>query len=376
MPDAGAQKFGHLSCAHRLGFAALALLILLFRLWQCGHAPYGAGDLLRQFGYALAVTQHGPSILAQPLADIFPNGFFQEASWADRPYNYPPGAIAFFCLVTLVHPSIFALKLSLTLIEAINAALFARLVRTPWAGLCYWASPLSVWWVSHEGQFEPVQTMPILAALLLAARTPVLSGLLLALAVQTKVLAILILPLWAWQVWRQNGRSAVPQAAIGFLVGFAPSAFACAWYPVLTQVASSSGGFGAFNPWHWSALITHKTWWWPAGLVVWVQTASLATGLVLAWLAWQAGADGRIRLLAPAVLWVASKFMAVFQPWYWLLLQALAGCLATRRHILLLGCCVILLDPLALWQLTIGPHGPVCFPQDFPIFAPWPPSHP
>ncbi|MEJ1971700.1 MAG: glycosyltransferase 87 family protein [Lacunisphaera sp.] len=376
MRDVANEQSAPLQGGPRLVFVAVALLILLLRLWQCVHVPYGTGDLLRQLGYALAVKQHGLSILAQPLKDIFPSGPFHEASWADRPYNYPPGAIAFFCLVTLLHPSIFALKFALTATEAINAVLFSRLVQTPWAGLCYWASPLSVWWVSREGQFEPVQTLPLLAALLLGARSPAVSGLLFAAAVQTKIMAVLALPWWAWLVWRQGGRPAAARSSIGFVVGFAPVALACAYYPLLAQIASSSGGFGAFNPWHWAALFTHNVWWWPAKLVIAVQIGSLLTALVIAWLAWRADTVGRIRLLAPAALWTASKFMAVFQPWYWLLLQGLAGCLVPRRQVLLLGFCLLLLDPLALLQLVTGPHGPVCFPQHLPVFAPWTPSHP
>jgi hypothetical protein len=147
----------------RLGQLGAFVAVGLLRLYYCTLLPRSTGDLARHILYSLYVARDGLAALGKPLIELSPllSGF----AWSELPYNYPILARHFFSAVSAVSPTLFSAKLALTLVEAFNSALIYDTSKRTELALLYWASPASTWWVSGEGQFEPVQSLFVLLAL-------------------------------------------------------------------------------------------------------------------------------------------------------------------------------------------------------------------
>jgi hypothetical protein len=281
----------------------------------------------------------------------------RQVSWGQIPMNYPPLTGGFFQAVAWIHPSLFAAKLALTALEALCAWLVARVTGDRRLGIGYWCLPLSIWWVSHEGAFEPLQNLFVLLALLAWQRRRELAPGALLLAVQVKVFALFLAPWVAWTSLR-NRRSALA-AAPWTVAALLPTALAMLAYPVLLQVVHTIGAGGRFNVYDWRALFDASyRWWLPVRFVVWVQAA---TAVALVWLGIEV-----VRAPAHALPWLgaflflaAAKFLTVFQPWYFLAFLPLwlPAVPAPRRFgwLILTQFC----EPLSVWQLLFGPSGPM-----------------
>ncbi len=349
--------------SRHLWFAGVALAIGAWRLWLCAQAPHDTADILRHLYTALAVLRDGLGALAHPLSALAPS-LSSTVPWADYPYNYPIGAVAFFSLVASVHPSVLAAKIFLTGVEAINSILVGRITGSRLAALAYWASPLSLWWVSHEGQFEPAQTLPMLLAWWLLARRPGCAGALLALAVQVKLTALLLLPLGLMQVWRLSTPAALRVFVAGFLIGFAPSVLAATAYPMVAQIFLTSSWPVTFNPWHWAFLQGGHRWWLPVSYVLMVQAALAGAISVMLYGLWKdrRGANA-FQWAAPLALAGLAKTAGVFQPWYWLVFTAFLPTLARGRLPVILAILLLAIEPLCTWQLVRHRVGPDNFPN-------------
>jgi hypothetical protein len=206
----------------RLGFWILALTVAAIRVYECARLPSETGDIVRNLLYGLAVHAHGFSIASEPLTRL--SAGWSAVAWAQLPYNYPPVALAFFALIASVSPTVFFAKIALTAIEAVNAILVKRISGSGLLAFVYWCSPLSMWWVSKEGQFEPLQALFMLLALLAAASRPFLAGFSTALGVSAKATAAAVAPWVLGEAWRRN-RHAVLAALGGFALGLLPIAF-------------------------------------------------------------------------------------------------------------------------------------------------------
>ena len=123
-------------------FIALCLVVAAIRVYHCALLPIETGDVVRNLIYGVLVTQYGFSASTEALTHF--SSTWSDISWADFPYSYPPVALAFFALIATVSPTVFAVKLALTTLEALNAAAIARLCRSRSLGLLYWASPMSI----------------------------------------------------------------------------------------------------------------------------------------------------------------------------------------------------------------------------------------
>jgi len=111
----------------------------------------------------------GPAAVGHALVELDPK--LGWVAWSGLAYNYPVVALLFFTGIAKLSPTIFFVKFALTFIEAVNTAVIFRYTNQIWLALLYWASPISIWWVSHEGQFEPLQNLFVLVALLVLKKT-------------------------------------------------------------------------------------------------------------------------------------------------------------------------------------------------------------
>jgi hypothetical protein len=203
-------------------------------------------------------------------------------------------------------------------VEAINALLVGVMSRDRWLALIYWAAPGSIWWISREGQFEALQSLFVFLTFLLLKRSPRLACVALALAVQVKLTAILLMPLVAWTVWKAL-RTEAWQAAAAFAAGFTPTAFALIFYPAVKQLRYSAPL--TFNSYYWD-VFTHKMFGWVPPWVI-AANALASYGIVaLLLFALVTSRKGRLPYLAPLLFLLVCKVHRNVQFWYMCLLPS------------------------------------------------------
>jgi len=348
----------------RVAFVAIAAAAAILRIRYCFLSPANLTDILRHLAFGVGVREFGLGYAGEPLAEMAPP--FARLPWAGNPYNYPPVALAFFAFVAFVHASPLAAKIALTLVDAANATLAARLTRDPWCGLCAWAAPLGVWWVSREGQFEGVQSL--LALLALAAldrRRPFAAFLLLALAIQTKVTAFVLFPtmtVLAWRGFPPAGRArGVGLCVAGFAIGCLPTAIASVYYPVVSNVLRYSTPM-RINVFHWSLdgeLVRSL----PTGVLVWQQVAAW---ILCAILVVGTVRSRRVAEFLPAILFAVlmrTRDHVLF--WYWLAMLPALVLLPDVRLRRLAFVVWAAMEAYAATQIAVGPYSSQVSPEWF-----------
>jgi hypothetical protein len=335
------------------GLVAAAVAVAAIRASQVEALPIITGDVVRNLLYGVAVREWGLDAAARPLAEL--SSAWRGASWSRLPYNYPPAALAFFTLVSALSPTVFFAKAALTLVEAANAALVARLTASRGLGLLYWASPASIWWVSREGQFEPLQSLFTLLALVALPRFAFAAGVSLALAIQVKLTAIVMAPWIAQRCWRASPR-ALQLAALGLGLGLLPSVYAELRWGALSNVLHFSAPL-TYNPYYWDWTANMFSWN-PGWLVLCDQLASYA--MLAALVTYAIRIRSAWTVAAPIAFLVLCKLHTNVQFWYFLLLAPLLVPIEDRRWRFALIAAVPLLDvgsAVSLLGLPIGQHG-------------------
>jgi alpha-1,6-mannosyltransferase len=152
-----------------------------------------------------------PSDLA--LAHTHRNGSQAMPSRNDRT-PYPPAAQFFFRLVVSISDSTLAMKLALLLCDLLTALVLWRwlvhMQQSEWLVLTYAWNPLVVLEVAHSGHVDALGTLWIAAAAFwLTRRRTLLATLAFVLAVATKFLPIVLLPLFAGRIRRQDAVAGV-----------------------------------------------------------------------------------------------------------------------------------------------------------------------
>jgi hypothetical protein len=347
--------------------AGLAVLVALARLIECLQLPIETGDIARNVLYGALAGQHGLSAAGHALTDFSPR--WAEISWSRFPYSYPPVTLAFFALLASMSPTIFAAKLGLTLLEAANAMLIGKLNRSPWLGLAYWASPMSIWWVSREGQFEPLQGFFSLLALLLVGSAPLLCGIAIALAISVKLTAAALLP-WVLLRLRHAGPRALRMGLAGLALGLLPSALAELSYRGVSNVFRF-GSLLVYNPYYWNPRADMFAWNGP-WLIAVNEIASYGfLAVLLVACARARGVRARMAYLAPIAFVLFCKTHANVQFWYFLLLPAFLMTLPRGRlRIALIALCP-LLDVRGGFEAFHGAAGRETFHGLPSVFSPY-----
>ena len=348
----------------RAGLVVLAVAIGIVRVYECARLPSETGDIVRNLLHGLAVNAYGFSSAAEPLAQL--SGTWSDVAWARLPYNYPPIALAFFALVAGISPTVFFAKLALTIVEGINALLVRRVSGSNALALIYWSSPLSLWWVSKEGQFEPLQAVFMLLALLVAASRPFLGGLFVGLGASTKATAAALAP-WVLGEASRIDRKAIALALGGLALGLVPIALSQASYGGVYNIAHYSAPL-VYNPYYWNPLAPMF-----ADHPFWQNAANeIASYGFLAALIALAVRDRRVLpYLAPIAFIVFCKVHTNVQPWYWTLLPAFLMTVPDPRARFVLVALCPLLDLNSVYELLHGEMGPVRFRGLPSVFSPY-----
>jgi hypothetical protein len=317
-------------------------------LHQCLLLPVETGDIARNVLYGALVNQSGVGASLHPLT--YYSQQWSQISWALFPFSYPPIALAFFSFVAAVSPTIAAAKIVLTAFEAANALLIRRLSGSTWVAVAYWASPLSIWWVSREGQFEPVQAFFSLIALLTLSTAPLVAGLAIALAVGTKVTAGALIPYILWRSLKTS-HAQTGMVILGALLGFLPVIFAEIAYGAGTNVLKY-GALLRYNPYYWN-LSSDMFAWNSSPQIVADQIATWTYLIVLVWYL----CKDRFHpgYLAAIAFLVFCKTHSNVQFWYMLLLPSFLMAIPRSK---LRGMLVVLCPLLDIRGSMEAFHGP------------------
>jgi alpha-1,6-mannosyltransferase len=227
-------------------FTAGAYALMLVRIQREPHARRGL--LLAAFAFAvafrvpLAIPQAGPdSDMVRYVWDgrvqtlgynpylVLPSDPAMSATHTTETRQmpslrartpYPPGAQLFFRFVVGFHDSTRAMKLALVACDLLTIVVLWRWLvatgRSEWLALAYAWNPLVVLEIAHSGHIDALGALWITAsAYWLARRRTALASIAFVLAVTTKILPIVLLPLF----WRRiRPRDAVAGAALFVLL--------------------------------------------------------------------------------------------------------------------------------------------------------------
>ncbi len=315
----------------RRGAFVLLLLVLAFRVWLCTDVPAETTDALRNLGYGSHLLDRGPALYRLP-----PSAFDPEP-WTyclrHFAYTYPPVTLCFFGVIGELSLGLFFAKLALTLLDLAVALVFLRCVSAP-AAVAYLAMPASLWFVSHEGQFEPLVAALAAAAILFVRRRDWFwAGWALGLALQAKQLAVVLVPWIFVRALRSRGEDPpLRDVAAGLGVSILPFlAFHMARpMPMLAALATQDT---VYNPFWWNPWDGAHAGWLPLGERLWGAAftgAFLLLPLVVRRRSWR---DDLVDASPWLLFWVLVKSLSWAQFWYVLVAPALLLCLEARRRL-------------------------------------------
>ncbi|MEN3337979.1 MAG: alpha,6-mannosyltransferase [Acidobacteriota bacterium] len=213
-----------------VGVTAVAYILMLARVWNEDAAPPGlllaAFALALAFRVPLAIPQAGPD---SDMVRYVWDGHVQQLGY--NPYlvlpsdpamaathtaetrlmpslrartPYPPGAQLFFRLIVALHDSSRAMKLALVACDLLTIVVLWRWLvltgRPAWLALAYAWNPLVIFEIAHSGHIDALGALWITAsAYWLARRRTALASIAFVLAVATKLLPVVLVPLF----WRR-----------------------------------------------------------------------------------------------------------------------------------------------------------------------------
>jgi hypothetical protein len=308
-------------------------VVLVFRVFLCAEAPTDTSDLFRHAGFS---SHLGLDLYDRVPADYEPE--FWTQFWSTQKYIYPPGVLMFFSLFSMLGLGLFWMKLTLTLCELASSFVIARVLGLG-AGLLVFSAPVSVWYTSHEGQFEGLLGLFIVMVILAANRRKwLVVGLTWMVALQLKQFAVLLGPFLLARIlagdWHEKLQG-TERFAIGLVLGFGPFAVFYWQAPDLwLRPLQVQGLEFVYNPFHWKFWEPWRFEWLPPWLIGW---NSLTTYLTLAIIFGFIVIRCRIVVLlesSPLMLfWLMVKSLNWAEYWYTILVPSFTFCLANYRRL-------------------------------------------
>ena len=201
----------------RWGWICAFGLVALLRIYFCTQPPIETSDLYRHLGFCSHFLEF-PKTFYWLVPTDFPDEFWSDF-WSEQGYIYPPLALLFFTFFGTLGIGLFWVKLTLTLCDLGSALIIGR-VTSKWVGLLVFSAPISIWYTSHEGQYESLVTLFMVLSIFCARSGRWrLAGAAFMLALQTKQLGILLAPYLLFEIWHRT-RPRQIRAARGFSIGF------------------------------------------------------------------------------------------------------------------------------------------------------------
>ena len=213
------------SAAPRPLFTAAILLAVAFRI-PPAVAPVGIDSDMVRYLWDGRVQTLGynpyailPSNPALPHTHV--DGSDRMPSRNDRT-PYPPAAQLFFRMVVTISDSALAMKLALVFCDLLAIAVLRRWLaaagRSEWLTLTYAWNPLVVFEIAHSGHVDALGALWIVAAAYwLTRRRTLLATLAFVLAIATKLVPIVLAPLFVGRIRRRDAVAGVLLLALLYL---------------------------------------------------------------------------------------------------------------------------------------------------------------
>ena len=330
-----------LSGASRMWFVAAFLVTLFVRVYYCTQPPIDTSDLYRHLGFTSHFFQN-PRAFYWLMPSEFPNEFWSQF-WTEIGYIYPPLALLFFAPLGYLGIGLFWVKLILTFFDLGSAILIAR-ATSWWAGLLVFSAPVTVWYTSHEGQYESIVTFLLVVSICSArAGRWKTTGAAFMLALQAKQFAVLLAPYLAYEVlFRMHvmPKRVARNVIFGFFAAFIPFIPFYIWRHDLWLLPLQNQD-NLLNPFYWPLF-------WIKGVLghfedvshlrmIWNEVVSTAPLIILGFFLSGGPFLRRLPQAMPCILfWVMLKSLAWVMNWYLILVPALTFALWRHRRWMIL----------------------------------------
>jgi len=176
-------------------------------------------------------------------------------------------------------------------------------------------------------------------------RRPFAAGLLLAWAVQIKLTAVFLVPLF---LFSQRGRPAFTECVAGGIVGGLPLVFSYAHFQSISFPSQVNPYY--FNPFEHHLFLGNPLW-----LTIVDQLATY--GALVALSVWMIHDENVMHYVPSICFFVVMKLTHHAQPWFMLLLPSFVLALRNRRARFWLFLLAPLLDAWSLLEMIAGPFG-------------------
>jgi hypothetical protein len=244
---------------------------------------------------------------------------------------YPPGAQLFFRLVVWIHDSTRTMKLALALCDLLTIVILWRWLaligRPEWLVIAYAWNPLVVLEIAHSGHIDALGALWIAAAAYwLTRRRTALAAIAFVLAITTKLLPIVLLPLFWRRVRLRDAAAGVVLLALLYLGYTQEGVLPFGAVPNVVAHIRFNGPLFRFV----------------AGLSTPQIAAAFAVGsgmLVASWCRWKLGSDNPASWAWPMAIALAGA--PVIYAWYLLYITPFLLTIATL--------------PLTAWTIAVIP---------------------
>jgi len=240
--------------SNKLVWLSILFLTLLYRLYLCTETPTVTTDLWRNLGYTSHFSEFGFRIYHTLASDFLPEQWSKQ--WGNLGYIYPPFAACFFGFFSYMGLGFFWVKLVLTLLDLFSAFIISRHT-SRWAGLLFFAAPVSAWYTSHEGQFESLNVfLMLLSTHFILRKKWAIGGFFWVLALQAKLFGLLLIPFFFFQFFSQNDNKSVltkfSMFLFGVLAGVLPFMGFYINKPDILLIPLLEGTKRIYNPFSWN----------------------------------------------------------------------------------------------------------------------------
>ena len=320
-------------------------LILAIRIHLCAQAPIESSDLFRNLGYTSHLGDSGLSLYDTVATHFVPE--FWTQFWPTQGFLYPPATLLFFSFFSALGLGLFWVKLTLTLLDLLMSFVIAESLGA-FAGLLLLSAPVSIWYASHEGQFDGLLALMIILTIFFLKKSRWFwAGVFWMLALNSKQFGILLAPFILAEFLRTPKESRlvfVRNFGLGLFVGFTPLAPFYFHAPELWFKPFATQGF-VYNPFYWNIFAKAHFSWNPPLLVGWNAIWTwLSAALAFVFLIRQCCLmktrfkDAIIHIFESAPLltfWALLKNLNWAQFWYTMSVPAFVFCLHRYKRIVI-----------------------------------------
>ena len=328
----------------------LFFLVLAYRIYACFQVPLDTTDVLRNLGYARHAMDNGFAIYNTQGIDFRPE-IWTFLPWKNLTFQYPPVTLIFFYIFSILGLGIFWVKLTLTLIELACAYLFYKRISKV-AAILFFCAPVSLWFTSHEGQFEALLTLfIILNAIAVKDKHWRLAGFLFAISIQVKQFGILIAPWMLYEMWRGQSSDSfiyiLRKVTQGVVLGFVPFLGYYLQKPDLLLIPFlTMSGIQSSNVFSWSLKGGGRL---PISLPSLFTSASLII-LLLVVISERKKVGTIVSFVPLASFFFVIKSLKVARPWYLIVSPGFLFCFSQRKTLI---CLLLVIHLMQSYKTTL-----------------------